>query len=90
MDGNIHPIFILYGENMKLITNEMIKNFKIMKLGYDFMAYKVCRKESLSFHHLIVPKCECKKNGLGDGYFSCFSVAIATFDFIYWHFLYLP
>lgn len=53
---------------MKLITNEMIKNFKIMKLGYDFMAYKVCRKESLSFHHLIVPKCECKKNGLGDGY----------------------
>ena len=46
----------------------MIKDFEIDKLGYDFMGYSVDRKSSLSFHHLIVPKRDCKKLGLGDGY----------------------
>lgn len=53
---------------MKEITKLMIKDFKIMKLGYDMMGYKVDRKESLSFHHLIVPRRLCKEQGLGDGY----------------------
>lgn len=47
----------------------MIKDFKIMKLGIDFMGYKVDRKEYLSFHHLVVPHRNCKEFGLGEGYF---------------------
>ena len=39
-----------------------------MKLGYDFMGYKVDKKNSLSFHHLIVPRRNCKECGLGEGY----------------------
>ena len=46
----------------------MIKDFRVMKLGYDFMGYKVDRKESLSFHHLVVAKRHCKALGYGDGY----------------------
>ena len=53
---------------MREITKLMIKDFKIMKLRYDMMGYKVDRKESLSFHHLIVPRRLCKEQGLGDGY----------------------
>lgn len=53
---------------MKEITEKMIKNFKIMKLGFDFMGYKVDRKQSLSFHHLIVPHRDSKARGLGEGY----------------------
>ena len=54
---------------MREITKIMIKDFKIMKLGVDFMGYEVGRKENLSFHHLIVPHRHCKELGLGEGYF---------------------
>ena len=53
---------------MREITKLMIKQFRIMKLGYDFMGYKVDKKSSLSFHHLIVPRRLCSQNGLGEGY----------------------
>ena len=53
---------------MREITEKMIKDFKIMKLGFDFMGYKVDRKQSLSFHHLIVPHRDSKARGLGEGY----------------------
>lgn len=53
---------------MRELTQEMIRNFKIMKLGIDFMGYKVHRKESLSFHHLIIPRRECHEYCLKDGY----------------------
>lgn len=53
---------------MREITEKMIKDFKIMKLGYDFMGYQVDKKSSLSFHHLIIPHCDCCKKGLGEGY----------------------
>lgn len=53
---------------MRPITREMIKQYKIKKLGYDFMGYTFNRQEDLSFHHLIVPKRDCKYQGLGDGY----------------------
>ena len=53
---------------MREITQEMIKTFKINKLGYDFMGYTFKRKGDLSFHHLIIPHRECKKEGLGEGY----------------------
>ena len=52
---------------MKCLTNEMIHDFRIMKLGYDFMGYAVKRKNELSYHHLITPKRECKEQGLGQG-----------------------
>lgn len=54
---------------MKEITKLMINEYHIMKLKMDFMGYSVQRKESLSFHHLIVPHRECKQKGLGEGYF---------------------
>lgn len=46
----------------------MINDFKIMKLGYDFLGYKVNRKQDLSYHHLIIPRRHCKEAGLGEGY----------------------
>ena len=54
---------------MKEITKLMINEYRIMKLKMDFMGYSVQKKESLSFHHLIVPHRECKQKGLGEGYF---------------------
>lgn len=53
---------------MKEVTKTMIKDFKIMKLGYDFMSYKVNRTKDLSFHHLIIPHRESKAYGIGEGY----------------------
>ena len=53
---------------MREVTKLMIKDFKIMKLGYDFMGYKVNRTKDLSFHHLIIPHRESKAYGLGEGY----------------------
>nr|DAW20940.1 MAG TPA: hypothetical protein [Caudoviricetes sp.] len=53
---------------MKEITKIMVNDFKIMKLGYDFLGYKVNRKKDLSYHHLIIPRRHCKGAGLGEGY----------------------
>lgn len=53
---------------MREITKEMIEYYKIMKLQIDFMGYDVSKKNTLSFHHLIVPHRECKRKGLGEGY----------------------
>ena len=53
---------------MREVTKLMIRDFKIMKLGMDFMGYHVNRKQDLSFHHLIIPRRHCKEAGLGEGY----------------------
>ena len=53
---------------MREITREMIKEYRLMKLGYDFMGYEIKDKQDLSFHHLIVPRRNCKDLGLGGGY----------------------
>jgi len=53
---------------MREITKEMIKLYDIKNLGYDFMGYTFKKPEELSFHHLIIPKRECKKEKLGTGY----------------------
>lgn len=45
---------------MREITNLMIREYNIKKLGYDFMGFNI-NKNNLSFHHLIVPKRDCKK-----------------------------
>lgn len=46
----------------------MIEYYKIMKLKIDFMGYPVPKRNTLSFHHLIVPKRYSHQNGLGEGY----------------------
>ena len=51
---------------VKPITREMIKKYGIK--DFDFMGYDIKRKESLSFHHLIVARRYCKQQGLGEGY----------------------
>lgn len=53
---------------MREVTNLMIRDFKIMQLGYDFLGYKVNRKKDLSFHHLIIPHRESRAYGIGEGY----------------------
>ena len=52
---------------MKEVTREMIKMYNIKKLKYDFMGYTFNNINELSFHHLIVPKRDCRKQGLGNG-----------------------
>lgn len=53
---------------MREITSQMIKDFKLMKIGIDFMGYKIDRKESLSFHHLIISHRDCRELNAGEGY----------------------
>ena len=53
---------------MREITKEMIKHYKLMSLGFDFMGYPIKKKSMLSFHHLIIPHKHCKELGLGEGY----------------------
>lgn len=45
---------------MREVTNLMINDFKLKKLGYDFMGFSFKRKEQLSFHHLIISHRDCK------------------------------
>ena len=49
---------------MKPITKLMIREYKINKLRYDFMGFTFKRESELSFHHLIIPKRECKIYGI--------------------------
>lgn len=53
---------------MKTIKEEMIRDYKLKKLGYDFMGYTFNNVNELSFHHLIVPKKDSEAMGIGDGY----------------------
>ena len=39
---------------MKEITREMIKIFKLNKLGYDQMGYTFNNTKQLSYHHMII------------------------------------
>lgn len=49
---------------MKEITKQMIKEYRLAKLRYDFMGYYFRQNKELSFHHLIIAKKDCKKFGL--------------------------
>lgn len=44
---------------MREITKEMINEYKLKKLGYDFMGYTFNNINELSFHHLIIPRRLC-------------------------------
>ena len=53
---------------MKQVTEELIRDFKIMELGYDMMGYKVEKETQLSFHHLLIARRYSRAMGIGDGY----------------------
>ena len=53
---------------MRDVTIEMIKIYNLKKLKYDFMGYEFKNPKELSFHHLIIPKKDCKDLGFGSGY----------------------
>lgn len=53
---------------MKEITKIMVKDFRIMKLGYDFMGYKLVNRNDVSYHHYLVARRDCKAMGLVEGY----------------------
>ena len=40
---------------MKQITIDLIREFKIKQLGYDFLGYKLMKGDIYTAHHLIVP-----------------------------------
>ena len=48
-----------WGDTMKEITKEMIEEFNLRNLGYDFMGYTFNSTRELSFHHLIIPRRKC-------------------------------
>lgn len=50
---------------MKDVTKEMIKIFKLKKLGCDFMGYEFVNPNELSFHHLIVARKDSQVLGIG-------------------------
>jgi len=54
---------------MQEITKIMIKKYALNKLKYDFMGYPYYNIDQLSFHHLIIPHCECHEFGIGEGYY---------------------
>jgi len=54
---------------MKDVTQWMINSYGLDDKGYDFMGYTFTDQGQLSFHHLIVPKKDCPKLRLGNGYF---------------------
>ena len=54
---------------MQEITKIMIKKYALNKLKYDFMGYPYYNINQLSFHHLIIPHCDCHELGYGEGYY---------------------
>lgn len=43
---------------MSSVKITMINDYKIKKIGFDFMGYTFERNKELSYHHLIIPKRE--------------------------------
>ena len=53
---------------MRQVVKDMIEIYDIKNLKYDFMGYTFNNLQELSFHHLVVPKRDCRKEGLGNGF----------------------
>ena len=53
---------------MKELTKDMIEIYNLEALGHDFMGYTFKNPKQLSFHHLIIPRKDSQKEGIGDGY----------------------
>jgi len=41
---------------MKDVTFQLIHDFRILELGYDFMGYPHQSKDLLTYHHLLIPR----------------------------------
>ena len=41
---------------MKEVTNLIVREYNIKKVGCDFMGYKINKVNELTYHHLIIPK----------------------------------
>lgn len=47
----------------------MVNEFRLKELKADMMGYKVTRSNDYSFHHLLIPKRDCRKERIpSDGY----------------------
>lgn len=54
---------------MREVTNLMINEMGLQKLHLDMMGFSVQRRSDFSFHHMLVPKCQCKRQHIPcDGY----------------------
>lgn len=40
---------------MDAVTKEMVKLYKLKKVGLDFMGYKIDKTCNISYHHLLIP-----------------------------------
>ena len=40
---------------MDSITKEMVKLYRLKKIGLDFMGYRIDKTSNISFHHLLIP-----------------------------------
>lgn len=54
---------------MRQVVKDMIEIYNIKNLKYDFMGYTFDQLKELSFHHLLIPKKDCKNNAYNGGYF---------------------
>lgn len=41
---------------MNYITKQLLIDYRIRELGYDFMGYNLKRNENYNYHHLIIPR----------------------------------
>lgn len=55
MRAEKNALFCWSDDDMREVTKLMINEFKIKKLGYDFMGYSLQRGDIYTFHHLIIP-----------------------------------
>jgi len=56
---------------MKEVTRLMINQYKIKKLGFDFMGYSLQKRDIYTFHHLIIPKRHNGKETIENGAILC-------------------
>ena len=61
---------------MLAVTKEIIKNFNLRDIGYDFMGYSFEETKELTFHHLLLPRKVCEDSNLGKGYEDCNGVIL--------------
>lgn len=65
---------------IKPITKEIVDEYNIRKLRYDFMGYTFNRVDELSFHHLIVPR---RLNGAMTKENGCVLVQSTSHDYLH-------
>lgn len=62
---------------------EMIKMYNLEDI--DFMGYPIHDIHELQFHHLLIPKRDCPKMGLGNGYVIWNGVPLTPISHSYLH-----